>query len=245
MLVNRIWFFSITVLLMLLLYFLTGEPVLAGIITFIIAVAGYLVIAVMRSTRRLSLLEDKCDPQAFLEATEKQMQITGKNPKTNAYLNIDKAAAMIEMGDYQNAKALLLSLDKSVLSVKNGSQFAYTVNLMFCHYELGETAAAEQLFETQIPLLAPVNPRMKQAMEFLIAQRYLYLNKFEESKERYLQLQQEKLSRRKQLELSFGLAQIEEVYGDYKTAEQKYREAADQDSKLWVSIRAREWLKNR
>ena len=239
MLVNRIWFCAITFLMMITLSILTGKTVTAGIITLFMMVSGYFVIAVFRSKKRLNLLEEKCDPQAFLAATERQRKITGKNQNINAYLNIDRAAGLMLLGEFQKAKDVLDATDQSRLSVKNGTQFAYTVNLILCYYALGQTDAAEQLFETQVPLLSPVSPRMTQAMEFLVAERLFYLSRFEESKEKFRRLEGEKLSRRKRLELAYRLAQIEEASGAPDSARQKFEEAAATDSKLWVSAQAR------
>lgn len=244
MLVNRIWFISITAFVMTALLVLTKNPVLAGAITFIAVMTGYIVISYLRSKKRLNLLEEKCDPQAFLEATEKQKYITGRNARVNAYLNIDIAAGHIELGEFKKAKEVLGNIDKSLLSAKNGTLLIYTVNMILCLYELGEISYAEELFETQIPMLPPVNNKLAQIMQFFIADRFFYLNRFEESKEKYQYLLKEGISTRRRLEIIYRLAEIDSYNGDTGRARQKYIEVADKGYKLWSAVQARKRLES-
>ncbi|WP_427340814.1 tetratricopeptide repeat protein [Caloranaerobacter sp. DY30410] len=243
MLVNRISFIIVTFVMMITLFIFTKNIILAGGVTFITVIAGYIVIAYMRNKKRLKLLEENCDPKAFLEATEKQMDITGKNPKIKTYLTIDKAAGLILMGEFQKAKEVLLSIEKSYLSVKNGTLLAYTINLISCLYELGEISYAEELFETQIPILPPVNQRMTLAMKLLVAERFFFLNRYEESKEKFQQLLSEKISKCIRLGILYRLAQIDEKTGDIVSAQKKYKEVSDNGNKLWIAIQAQKHLK--
>lgn len=243
MLVNRISFIIVTFVMMITLFIFTKNIILAGGVTFITVIAGYIVIAYMRNKKRLKLLEENCDPKAFLEATEKQMDITGKNPKIKTYLTIDKAAGLILMGEFQKAKEVLLSIEKSYLSVKNGTLLAYTINLISCLYELGEISYAEELFETQIPILPPVNRRMTLAMKLLVAERFFFLNRYEESREKFQQLLSEKISKCIRLGILYRLAQIDEKTGDIVSAQKKYKEVSDNGNKLWIAIQAQKHLK--
>ena len=134
MLVNRIKFMGITFVIMMVLCITIKNIYIAGIITFTVVMIGYIAIAYSRSKKRLSILEEQCDPEKFIEATENQRKITGKDKKIDAYLNIDKAAGLILMGEFQEAKDLLLSVDESKLSYKNGTLLPYVINLICCHY---------------------------------------------------------------------------------------------------------------
>lgn len=244
MLVNRIIFILITFAMMIILSILIKNTVIAGGITFVTVIIGYLIVAYMRSKRRLNLFEESCDPQAFIEATEKQKLITGRNPKINSLLNIDLAAGHIIKGEFNKSKEILLSIDKSNLSVKNGTLLVYTINLISCLYELGEVSAAEKLFETQVPLLPPVNRGMRLSMKILVAERLFILNRYEESKEQFAQLLEEKLSKRRRLGILYILAQIEEKAGDMASAKEKYREVEDNGNKLWIAVKSQDRLKS-
>lgn len=242
MLVRRSLLFTLTAAIVIMMLILTNEPVLSGAVTIVIVMAGYIAIAYAKAKKRLNLLEEECNPQAFIDATKKQMEITGKSRKTGAYLTIDIAAGRMIQGNFIGAKELLDSIDQTALSVKNGTLMIYTINLITCLYELGETAQAEELFETKVPTLAPVNRNLVEQMELLIAERYFFLNKYEESTKKYQVLQKNKMSRRKHLEILFRLAQMEEASGDIASAGQKYRTVSKQGASLWVAIQAKERL---
>lgn len=243
MLVKRINLIIITVIMMITLEVITKNTFISGGITFAIIVIGYIVIGYRRSKKRLDLLEENCDPQAFMDATEKQRLITGKNLKMGAYFDIDKAAGFILIGEFQKAKDILLSIDKSNLSSKNGTLMIYTVNLITCMYELGEISEAEEIFGTEIPLLAPINTRMALSMKIFTAERLFFLNKYKESKEKFQELLKDKIGKRRYLGILYRLAQIDEETGEVELAKKKYKEVADNGNKLWIAIEAQKQLK--
>lgn len=143
MLQNRLVLFILTALTMIALLALGVSPFLAALLTFVLTMAGYLLSGFMRSRNRLRLLDDACNPVAFLERTGKQRMLTGKHPAIAAYLDIDQAAGLITLGQFAEARTLLLSIDTSRLSRKNDSLLAYTINLILCHYETGDVGQAE------------------------------------------------------------------------------------------------------
>ncbi|MFA9398619.1 MAG: tol-pal system YbgF family protein [Clostridiaceae bacterium] len=235
MLVNRTLFIIFTVVLMLILSFLMKNIILAGIITFFIVMIAYLIISIFRGKKRINLLEENCDPEAFLEATEKQRKITGKNPKMNSYFDIDKSAGLILLGQFQEAKEVLLSIDQNLLSNKNGTLLIYTINLIACLHELGEIEESEKIYENQIPLLSPINKRLVLSMNFLIADRLFFLGRLDESKENFNELLKQKVSKRIYLSVLYRLAQIEEKTGNTEDARSKYKEVADKGNNLWIA----------
>lgn len=242
MLLNRILFFVSTAIIMGILVALTDNAIIAGVMTFVTVIVGYYVISMIRRQKRINLIEKQCDPELFLEATEKQRKITGRNPKMNAFLDIDKSAALILMGEFQKAKEVLTSIDKSYLSAGNTSLFVYTINLIACLYELGDISSAEEIFETQIPLLSPINYRLTLAMELLTADRFFFLNRIDESVEKYKKLIKGKITPRIRMCILYRLAQMDEMKGNIALAKQKYKEVADNGNKLWIALKAKERL---
>jgi len=119
----------------------------------------------------------------------------------------------------------------------------YTINLISCLYELGEISYAEELFETQIHILPPLNERMTLSMKVLVAERLFFLNKYEESRERFQQLLREKSTKRKELYRLYRLAQIDEKTGNTVSTKKKYKEVSNRGNKLWVAIQAQKQLK--
>lgn len=245
MLVNRSIFMGITGIIMMSLLLMRIQPLISATITILIVMSGYLIIGIMRSKKRLSLLDDDCDPEAFLERTEKQKVIVGKNLKLNTYLDVDKAAGLITLGRFDEARDILLSIDKSKLSRKNDSLLVYEINLMLCYYELGETEKAEELFEMTIPTLPPINSRIALHVKVLIAERCFYLKRYEESREKFNQIGNKKLSKRTQLGILYSLAQMDEQEGNIEAAVLKYDQVAVEGNKLWIAKKARAWVQIR
>jgi tetratricopeptide (TPR) repeat protein len=225
---------------MIILLILNIQPLISATITILIVMTGYIIISIIRSKKRLSLLEDDCDPEAFLERTEKQRAITGTNKKINAYFDIDRSAGLITLGRFEEAKDILLSIDKNILSRKNDTLLVYTINLMSCLYELGEVASAEELFEIQIPSLAPINNRILLATNLLVAERFFYLKRYDESREQLNKVLNQKLSKRTRMEILYCLAQMDEEEGNEEAAMVKYSQVASEGNKLWIAKKARE-----
>lgn len=228
------------VILVVILGSLDLQTLAIVIIPILSVLVIYITISFIRSKKRYNLLDTDCDPEAFLYRTEKQKEITGKNPKVNACLDIDRAAALIASGQFEKAKEILLSIDKKLLSHKNGTLLVYTINLISCLYELGEVDRAEELFETQIPILSPVTKKMMLAVNMLVAERFFHLKRYNESREHFKKLWKDKLSIRKRLEILYRLAQIDEIEGNTEDALKKYRKVADNGNKLWIAAMARE-----
>lgn len=242
---RRIGLIAITLIIMAGLILVTDNVVLSAIATWIAVVVAYVTIGLVRNGKRLRLLEADCDPIAFFEATERQLKITGNNKRIFAYLQIDLAVGEILMGECQAALDRLLSIDQQVLSDRNGSRFAYTVNLIECYYDLGETERAEALFEQRVPTLSPVNKRMRLATQALMAERLFHLNRLEESREQFYALLQEKISKRMRLYVLFLLAKMEDQEGNWESAYLKYKEVAEKGNRLGIACKSKEILQNR
>ncbi|BES64958.1 hypothetical protein SANA_13970 [Gottschalkiaceae bacterium SANA] len=239
---NRLFLVLITLIVMICLNMATGNILLSGVTTWIIIIVGYLAWSLYRQKKRLSLLEVDCDPNAFIVATESQMCITGKNPKFRAFLQIDLAAGLILEGEFQEAKEELLSVNVERLSDKNGSKLVYVLNLISCHFELGELDQAEQLFETQMPLLTTYNRRMQVAVKAQMAERLFFLERYEESRSAFHALLQEKISARVRVSILYRLAQMDDQMGDWSLAEKNYRLTVEQGNRLWIAEQAKHRL---
>ncbi len=242
---RRIGLIIITLIIMAGLISLTDNVVLSAVATWVAVIAAYVATGMVRQRKRLKRLEEECDPNAFFEATERQLEITGKNKKIHAYLQIDLAVGEILMGECQAALDRLLAIDPHMLSDRNGSRFAYTVNLIECYYELGETEKAEALFEQEVPTLSPVNQRMKLSTQALMAERLFYLKRFEESQAQFGALLEEKISRRMRLSILFLLAEMHEQMGEWEAACPMYREVAEKGNRLAIAYESKAILQKR
>jgi tetratricopeptide (TPR) repeat protein len=111
---------------------------------------------------------------------------------------------------------------------------------MLCFYELGEISNAEKLFETQIPSLPPISPRIVRSVNLLIAERFFYLKRYDESREQFNKFINQKLSRRTRLEILYFLARMDEQEGNIEGAMAKYSKISSEGNKLWIAEKARE-----
>lgn len=222
-------------------YNLPAAALTVGILTVVFST-----ISIWRNKSRINLLNEECDPEAFLISTEKQAEKVEKNPELTDFITIDMSAGLICKGEFQAAKELLEEMDKEKLSKNRSVMFAYTINLTICYYELGDILQAERLFETQIAVLPPIGKRQQQYVKHLVGGRYFYLGKYDESYEYFMQLLEDKFdySRREYLNILFFLAQIEEIKGNTEAAKEKYQRIVAKGNKLWIAVQSAKKLSN-
>ncbi|NLK72811.1 MAG: hypothetical protein GX285_07335 [Clostridiales bacterium] len=239
MLVNRNLFIVVAIIIMVVLLLLNIDIIIAAVIALVIAAVGYVVVNFKKSKKRLNLLEEDCDPEAFLANTEKQRIAAKGNAKTNTYLDLDMAAGLMAAGDFNKAKEILASIDKAYLAVENGTLFIYAMNYIICLYELGETRQAEKMYKTEISDILAKSRFVPLYKILLDAERNYFLKEYDESRELYNDMLRNKISKGKQLQITYRLAQIDEIEGDTDAAKEKYREVAERGNKLWIAEQAK------
>ncbi|MDF2486432.1 MAG: hypothetical protein K0R46_2600 [Herbinix sp.] len=153
---------------MLTLVYLDVNIILSFFITFIILMISNYIAGYIIYTIRNKAIDSDCDPERFIKMFEKLEKRRGKEPRIKSVLAINRAAGLIALGDFQIAKDYLEGIDTSYLSEKNGTYLAYTINLILCHYELGEIEKAEILYETNLVKLCPLGKRLQKSVEILI-----------------------------------------------------------------------------
>lgn len=242
MLVNRFALIAVTLILGIVLMFALDNILLGGGLTFLIVVGGYVIIALVKTHQRVGLLYRECDPQKFIEATEKNLKNAGKNQPFYASMQIDIAAGLIEQGKFREAKKKLTAIDRKYLSLTNGTLLAYTINLILCHYGLGEVKEAEALYESQLPLMAPVRKSMQLHIEILMAVRLYRLKRFEEAKEKCQELLGKKLEPIQRAHLHYVLGEMAELEGDFAAAKSNYEFVVRTGNQLWIVTQAQKKL---
>ncbi|TYQ18351.1 UNVERIFIED_CONTAM: hypothetical protein Cloal_0783 [Acetivibrio alkalicellulosi] len=242
MLVNKLFIMLCTCILMISLKMLNVNTILSVIITIVIVMSLYMFIFITRSKKRVYLLETNCNPKAFLDETDKQISMVGKDKKMNGYLNIEKSAGLIELGNFNEAKDILLSIDKKILSKKYGTYQVYYINLIVCLYELGEIEEAEEIYKEEIDHLNHKNSTITIALKVLEAERLFFTENYSESKNKFNELLDQQTTPRTHLAILFRLGKIDEKTGDINGAKEKYMEVAKNGNKLWIAQQAREFL---
>lgn len=243
--INDIKFIITTIILMLGCLALTNNYLLSSLISIILSTGIYIYTYWRSARKRLNILENLCDPETFIDSIEEYRKKIGKNTKNNICLDIDKSAGLISLGEFQKARELLESIDKSKLSTGDGTIFAYTVNLISCLYNLKEIVEAEKLYETELPGLAPVYKKSNLGLKMLIGSRFYFLNRYEEGKEHLEMLLNKNLTKREKLTLLYRLGEIDKKLGNLESANEKFKEVAEMGNKLWISKQAKIYLNGR
>ncbi|MEW8972552.1 MAG: tetratricopeptide repeat protein [Tissierellaceae bacterium] len=241
MLISRITLFISTLTILLILWKgLNLSYLVSALITLAIIMIGYIIIGLRRSNKRINLLDKDLDPEAFIEAIEKQRKITGKNRRINTYLDYDLVAGLISMGRYEEAKDIIDNMNIKYIPKWNGALLGYYNNKMILLYNLGKKDEADEIFEKYVKTFPLKTPTLKYFMKIILAVKNFEEGNFEECKElcnEYLSINKNK---RIELELLYMLAEIDEEQGDIESAREKYNKIAKEGNKLYTAFKARE-----
>ncbi len=229
---------------MLFLLYLDINIIGAFIITFIILMVCNYITGYIISTLKRKVLDSDCDPERFLKMIDKQEMRRGKEQRIVNRLDINRAAGHLCLGNIQIAKDYLDGIDTSYLSEKDGSYLAYTINLILCHYELGEIEKAEALYETNLIKLCPLGKRLQKSVEILIGERYYYLGKYDLSYEHLNKLRNSDLDKRQYLGILYRLAQMDIMKGEMEQAMKRLNKIVKFGNKLWIVKDSQDILKN-
>ena len=238
-----ILFFIISIICASILSYLKVNLILILLITIIVLFSFEITFLVIRNNKIRNVLDLDCDPERYLELMDKQERRYKKNERGLTYLDINRSAAYLSLGDVRKAKEYLDGVNTSLLSEKNGSYYVYTINRILCLYELEQTEEAEKLYSTELVRLSPLDKRLKKSAEILIGERYYYLNRYQESHEYLKKLLNIDLEKRKYLGVLFRLAQMDIMKGEREAAAVKYKKIAKYGNKLWIAKAAGEALK--
>lgn len=191
---------------------------------------------------RSELLQTECDPEAFLKMTAELRAQSSNNAKMKSYLEIDEAVGQMTLGNFEAAKAILLSVDEQKLPTKYHIDLIHKMNLMYCHYELGEIEEAEFVYEDILPLLSVDDLHVQLTKEVLLAERAFFLGEYAESRVLIEPLMARALKKRTVLSLIYRLAQMAEIDGDMETAQKHYEQVAAEGNGLWIAAQSRNKL---
>lgn len=132
------------------LSFLLVDPVKTALIVGGVFIPSYLVFSMGRHKRRVALLDDACDPEAFIEATQKQHEITGKNKRFSNYLRLDLSAGLATAGRFEEALVILDGLDEKVIMKKPVFRHVFNNNRYVTLRGLGRHEEANRFFEENL-----------------------------------------------------------------------------------------------
>ncbi|MCX7951747.1 MAG: hypothetical protein N2594_07335 [Clostridiales bacterium] len=235
-------FIIYTVITMFILSAILKNPFIAGIITLILSMAFYIFSFRKFNKIRLDLLEEKCDPIAFLQETEKIQKAIGEKSKDTMLLEIDRAVGLLLIGEPEKSKEILLNI-KDIIPSRNIIRTIYSINLITVYNQLGEIELANELYVKGKNKFC-LNEYTKIAIKSLEGEVNLALKNYDESKRIFNDIltRNNKLTKRIRLSILYNLAQIDEVEGNMDSAMEKYKEVAENGNKLYIAQSSREKL---
>ena len=215
---------------------------LAAIITIAVMMILYMKLIINKSKSRFRVLAQDCNPAEIIKVTEQELSIHKKNKKAVAYLNIDKATGLIAQGNFEQAKELLLTIDKSYLTEKNGLLLNYNLYYVTCLYELNLIDDAEEFYEKNIVNLIKNNEKQALTIELIEGERAFYLQKYTNSKQKLQNILNNSISLMSRLRILYKLAFIDIYNGDQENAKVKLKEVAELGNGLFVAQKAHQQL---
>ncbi len=239
---NRLIFGAVAAVLLFVILKLTDNLVASVIATLLVVTISYFILAFKRSQNRLGLLEDKCDPETFIRITEKQIKVVSKKPNVKAFLEVDKAAGLIYLGKFEEAKEELVKINESVLSEKNGAKLIYSINLVTALYALNEFEEAEDLFMKDVDPTSSANSYLRRAVSLLAGERLYHLKKYDESKELLTNLLKDNVTKKEELTIIYRLGLLAQIENNQKQACEKFTQVYEEGPKLWIGQQAKEHL---
>ncbi len=242
MLKRRIVMYGSVFVSQIVLSILLNDPVKAGLIVIGIFIPCYVAVSVGRHRRRVALLDQACDPDAFISATQKQHDITGKNKRFSNYLRLDLSAGHATAGRFEETLVILDGLDERLFRKKQIFRHAANNNRYVALRGLGRHAEADLLFEESISSVQSHHKAINNAIIMARCDYEYHQKNYEACHTQIARLKQMSLSKRHGLYLSImegRLALAEEVL---EIAADHFGKVVSEGSKLYIAREAENHL---
>lgn len=243
MLMNKWVFLLVTILLMVVSYVLLDNMIIAGVIALIIVLVWYIQVALKRNQKRLALLDDACDPEAFIKMTEEHSKSAKNNLKVKYFLRIDHAAGLIHLGRFEEARDLLMQVDKFYLSQKRGVKLIYHINMVSALLGLNALEEAVEMYKEEVETYTAENAYINRLLSNLKAELLFHQGELDQAKEILIELLEESLSNKDRLNALYYLAQIHEKQGHLLEAAGQFKIVSEDGPKLWIGSEALKHMK--
>lgn len=188
-------------------------------------------------------MEEDLDPEAFIDATKKQIRIAAKNKRSKAIFNADLVVGLMSMGKYQEALEMADEINIKYLSKWNGSILIYYSNMMSLYINIGEIDKAKKIYEDKIKDYPIKILNESMTMDVVLANKSFNEKEYNISKELFNKVLKSNKSRRLKFQVYYILAEIAEQEGNIEEAIKKYKIVGEKGNKLYISNLAKEKLK--
>lgn len=218
------------------------DPVKAGLIIIGLFVPGYVAISMVRHMRRIALLDEACDPEAFIEATQKQHEITGKNKRFSNYLRLDLSAGLVTAGRCEEALAILDGLDERIFRKKQIFRHVVNNNRYAALRGLGRHGEADQLFEESLSSVQSDHKTIKIAISLAQCDYEYHQKNYESCHALIALLKEMSLSKRYSVYLCLMEGLLALAEGGLEIATKHFEKVVSDGSKLHIAREAENHL---
>lgn len=212
----------------------------AGLVAWIAVCGSYVVILVYMIKQRLNLINEKCDPQAFLEDIQKQITRRKNSVREKAYLQYSLAVGYYNLGEYEKAMESLKEMEHQNISRFRGILLPFTTIKLHCMYQAGEIEEAEKIYEHQFTALKPIGKLQRYSMEMVMAERLFCLERYKEAYEKSSVILVKNGPMIVKLAARYMMARCDEALGNIEAAKKSYGIVAEKGNKLEIARKARE-----
>lgn len=226
----------------MVLSILLDDPVMAGLIVMGVFVPCYVAISVGRHMRRIALLDEACDPEAFISATQKQHDITGKNKRFSNYLRLDLSAGLATAGRFEETLFILDGLDEGLFRKKQIFRNAVNNNRYVALRGLGRDGEADLLFEESISSVQSHHKVIKIAINMARCDYEYHQKNYEACHTQIALLKQMSLSKRHRLYLCMTEGRLALEKGALDIATEHFEKVVSDGSKLYIAREAENYL---
>lgn len=205
----------------------------------ILVIGIYCGYSVYRQKSRINLINKYCDPDAFIERTEKQIRIMKNNKRFCNILKIDLFAGLSGRGDYEEADEIFEQIEPALLSRKTGALLLYKINSVGRSYRKEEFEEGDRIMDEEIPEIL-LEAMMKErkliyfGLESLRASRLKNNGEYEKSIEIHKKLLKEDLVRKSRVNSFFNLGELYEEIGKLEEALEYYSKVVELGNKLFI-----------
>lgn len=233
-----IFTFVITLLSMYLLDDIVKGMFVAMFIVVFLYIVPISIFNMKKMQKWLEILFDDCDPYTFIEQGKELMDQKTSN---KVIIQINLSVGLLEAGEYEQAKALLLSVDLDAPEFKQPwNRLAYYCNLQMSYLHQKQYDEAERIFKTEVEPLRFKRKIFIKNKQQLEAFYYFYQGEIEKSRpvlETY-----KPTSVIDRLGKLYCLAQFDLNDGKVDQAKEKLMEVVEKGNLLHVVQRAKEQL---
>lgn len=218
-----------------LIFYLIGmSPSLAVVIDVILCVSASFISKNQSNRRFYRLLDQYCDPERFLIKLDEYEEEMEESDKLLNKINIDRALAYINLGEYHAAQDCLSAIDVTVLARNTKLYVGYILIMISCHYGLNEIEQAEKNYEKYKHIVLLSSDKYRDDIEILIAERLFYRKEYDKCYKHLSKLLNRKIKLRYRLFALYKLAMIDIEYEKENQAYDKLKEIVEKGNTLWI-----------